>query len=358
MTQRRTRLAVRVLILDHSPSESEMLRQALDDPAIVVLASVATAEQAVQACGQSLPDVILVNHHVVGPDAKAAISHIMHARPLPIVVISAVASPEDGTHAFRLQEAGALAVVPKPRRLDQADRAHLVQTLKLMAEVKVVRRWRNPYAELPAPAARGLTAMPTMGKPPIEVVAIGASTGGPVVLKRILSRLPSGFPVPILIVQHITTGFIDGLARWLSLDSPIPVQMAVTGEVLRPGRAYLAPDEVHLRVAANGTLALDRDAAVNGHRPAVSCLFRSVAERCGASAVGILLTGMGKDGAAELKLMRDAGAITIAQDEASSVVYGMPGEAIRREAATHVMSPDEIAAALPALVAGPRRSEQ
>lgn len=352
MTQRRTRLAVRVLILDHSPSESEMLRQLLDDPAIVVFASVATAEQAVQACSRSLPDIILVNHHAVGPDTRAAISHIMHAKPLPIVVISAVASSEDGTHAFRLQEAGALAVVTKPWRLDQIDRAHLLQTLKLMAEVKVVRRWRKPYAELP------VAAVPAIGKRSIELVAIGASTGGPVVLKHILSRLPPGFPIPILIVQHITTGFVDGLARWLSLDSSIPVQMAVTGEVLRPGRAYLAPDEVHLRLAANGTLALDREAAVNGHRPAVSCLFRSVAERCGAGAIGILLTGMGKDGAGELKLMRDAGAVTIAQDEASSVVYGMPGEAIRCEAATHVMSPDEIAAALPALVAGPRRSKQ
>lgn len=158
------------------------------------------------------------------------------------------------------------------------------------------------------------------------------------------------FPVPIVVVQHIATGFVQGLADWLTAACTLPAEVATPAIRLRPGRVYLTPDGLHMRVADDATLVFDDSDPVKGHKPAVSCLFESVAQRIGRHAIGILLTGMGRDGAAELKRMKDAGAITIAQDRASSAIHGMPGEAIRAGAATYVMSQQEIATALPAFV--------
>ncbi|HET8745129.1 MAG TPA: CheB methylesterase domain-containing protein, partial [Ramlibacter sp.] len=193
-------------------------------------------------------------------------------------------------------------------------------------------------------------ALPAKPRGRIELVAIGASTGGPVALQQVLCALPAGFPVPVVIVQHMADGFLHGLAEWLSAACAVRTQLATPGEALQPGRAYLAPDGIHLLVGANGELQFEAGPPFNGHRPSVSRLFASVAAHYGAHAIGVLLTGMGKDGAAELKRMREAGAITFAQDEASSVVHGMPGEAIRCGGAVYVMSPQEIGAALAALV--------
>jgi two-component system chemotaxis response regulator CheB len=222
-----------------------------------------------------------------------------------------------------------------------------------MAEVKVVRRWASLAATAAPQPLLASGRMPQLARPArdgIELVAIGASTGGPVALKQLLLPLPASFPVPLVVVQHMSDGFLRGMADWLGAACALPVQIATAGTELLPGRVYLAPDGKHMRIAANRQLSLDAGAPVYGHRPAVSCLFASVAEQYGRHAIGILLTGMGKDGAAELKLMKEAGAITIAQDEASSAVHGMPGEAIRGGAASYVMSPEEIGAALPALV--------
>jgi two-component system chemotaxis response regulator CheB len=177
-------------------------------------------------------------------------------------------------------------------------------------------------------------------------VGIGASTGGPPVLQAILSALPRDFPAPILIVQHIARGFLPGMVEWLGQTTGQHVHIAAHGAVPLPGHAYIAPDDFQLGVSSGGRLTLARDEPENGLRPSVSWLFRSLADNQGSGAVGVLLTGMGKDGAAELKRMRDRGSMTIAQDRESSVVHGMPGEAIALDAATQVLSPDRIAAAL------------
>jgi two-component system chemotaxis response regulator CheB len=187
----------------------------------------------------------------------------------------------------------------------------------------------------------------------MKIVAVGASTGGPVVLKAILCALPKNFPAPVLIVQHIATGFTEGLADWLAQSSGVPVHVAAPGEALLPGHVYVAPDGLHMQLAPDGRIALSADPPFNGHRPSVSHLFRSVAAALGRNAAGVLLTGMGRDGAEELKLMKDAGAVTIAQSADSCVVPGMPGEAIRLGAATHVLSPERIAETLAVLFAAP-----
>ncbi|HEY0857626.1 MAG TPA: CheB methylesterase domain-containing protein, partial [Albitalea sp.] len=185
---------------------------------------------------------------------------------------------------------------------------------------------------------------------PLRLVAIGASTGGPLALQGMLARLRKCFGAPLVIVQHISTGFAEGLAQWLKRSAGFPVQVAADGDRLRCGAAYVAPDGVHTTVQADGRIVLSDAPPEYGFRPAVSCLFRSAAEQYGAAAAGVLLTGMGQDGAQELKLMREAGALTLVQDRASAVIHGMPGEALRLGGAVHALAPPEIADALNALV--------
>ena len=176
-----------------------------------------------------------------------------------------------------------------------------------------------------------------------RIVAIGASTGGPPAIKTILEGLKKDFPLPILIVQHIAAGFLDGMASWLGKVVSLPVRIPDLDERLLPGHIYLAPNATQMGVT-KGKISINRTAfPENGLRPAVSYLFRSVAEVYGQYGIGVLLTGMGKDGAAELKILQKRGGLTIAQDEASSVVNGMPGEAVKLQAATHVLPPVEIA---------------
>ena len=184
----------------------------------------------------------------------------------------------------------------------------------------------------------------------IKLIAIGTSTGGPPLLETILSGLPKDFPAPILIVQHIAPGFLGGLVEWLSQTSALSIHVAANGVVPLPGHVYLAPDDFQMGISTIGRIQLTKEEAENGLRPAVSYLFRSLAEAYGPRAVGVLLTGMGKDGALELKHMRDKGAVTIAQDRDSSLVYGMPGEAVALGGAKYVLPGDKIADALIGLV--------
>lgn len=199
----------------------------------------------------------------------------------------------------------------------------------------------------------------------IRVVGIGASTGGPPVLEAILSRLPAEFPAPILVVQHIAEGFVGGLVDCLQRVSALRVGLAIAGERAAPGHVYLAPDGVHLGIKEDATLVLDDSPAERSQRPAVSFLFRSIASSYGDAAAAALLTGMGCDGAAELRVLRELNAVTIAQSERSCTVFGMPGEAIRLGAARYVLAPEEVAellcsfggvAALPPPRASARRS--
>jgi len=219
--------------------------------------------------------------------------------------------------------------------------------VKLMSEVKVVRRWPR-LTRRPVDRAMTPVEMPR-GPAKIGIVAIGASTGGPVALQTILSELPQDFPAPVLIVQHIAPGFVDGFAEWLADTSGFPVYVASNGQNLLPGYVYIAPDGFHLEVGADHRIMLTKHAPENGLCPSISHLFRSVTRIFRRDAVGVLLTGMGRDGAEELKRMRDEGAITMVQDEESSVVYGMPGEAVKLNAAQYVLSPEKIAAALATL---------
>jgi len=341
---------ITVLIVDDSPSMRLMLKHLLDgDARIEVIASVDDGLAAIEylESGVPRPDVVLMDIHMPRIDGFESTRRIMETNPLPIVICTATADPKEMAVAFRAMEAGAVACVAKPTGVEDPEftsRAeNLRQTIRLMSEVKVIRRWSRPRMA----AARTKSVAPAGVKATLpRVIGIGASTGGPPVLQTILSGLPRDFGAPLLIVQHISPGFLPGMVEWLNQTTGLRVHIAAHGALPDPGHAYIAPDDFHLGVTSSGRLLLAREPAENGLRPSVSYLFRSLASSFGSSAVGVLLTGMGKDGAAELRQMRDRGSVTIAQDRESSVVHGMPGEAIELGAAVHVLPADRIAGAL------------
>jgi two-component system, chemotaxis family, protein-glutamate methylesterase/glutaminase len=342
---------IRLVIVEDSVVARELLVRILSgDPEMLVVGSYRSAEDAIRALPEVAPDVITMDIHMPGMDGYEATRKIMETAPVPIVIVSATYDPEDVEKTFRALDAGAVAMVGKPRgsalQGGDAGAEHLVRTVRAMSGVRVLRRWpqmRKPAAPAEPPRSLQRTAEA------VSLVAIGASTGGPPVLRTILAALPKPFPVPVVIVQHICTGFIGGMADWLTQTSGMTVRVAEDREIMEPGAAYLAPDGCQMRVGRGGRLLCKPDASAGGLCPAVSHLFQSAAEIHGRRAVGVLLTGMGRDGAAELKLMRDAGAVTIAQDKDSSVVHGMPGAAIELGAALHVCAPPRIAAILAAL---------
>lgn len=346
---------VRVLVAEDSPVMRELLVHVLSaDPQIEVVGHACNGIEAIEAARELRPDVVSMDLHMPQMNGLEATRIIMQTHPTPIVIVSSSSAPEEVSWAFRVLEAGALAVAEKPPALEHHGHAaaagELVRTLKLMAEVKVVRRWSREHAG--APAARP-PCLPQR-EAQAELVAIGASTGGPIVLKTILAGLPKSYPLPILIVQHIAPGFTEGLVTWLAGASGFAVQVARHGEYPLPGRAYVAAEGQHMRLGPQRRIILSAEALEHGHRPAVSVLFRSVADVLGRRGVGVLLTGMGRDGAAELKAMKERGALTLVQDRQSSVVHGMPGAAILLAAETHVLAPGGIAAVLAQLGSKPQ----
>ena len=343
---------IRVLVAEDSTVTRMFLVHLLEsDPRIRVIGAVNDGQAALEFVNENKPDVVLMDIHMPRLDGFEATRRIMETQPVPIVICSASSNTKDVVITFQAMEAGAIACVEKPLGRGHEDfealAAHLLETVKLMSEVKVVRRSPR-LRQAPLPTANAVQWQRPAAE--IKLVGIGASTGGPPVLQTILAGLPKDFAAPILVVQHIANGFLAGMAEWLNQTTGLQIQLASYGTTPLPGHVYLAPDDFHMGIGAGGGIVLTREEPENHLRPAVSFLFRSLAGAYGPNALGVLLTGMGRDGAAELKAMKDRGAITIAQDQESSVVHGMPGVAIALGGATHVLPADKIAAALAGLV--------
>ncbi len=338
----------KVLIVEDSTTARELLTHILgSDPDIEVIGAVASGEEALRFIAQHRPDVITMDIVLPGIDGVETTRRIMETTPIPVVVISAHLEDQEVYTAFRIMEAGAVAVVEKPvgvlSPVYPRNAREIVRTVKAMSEVRLIRRQSRRAGPLgvSTPVA-GITRAADR----IEIVAMGGSTGSPMVFRQIISDLPTDLPVPVLMVQHIAPGFTAGMVNWLQQSTGYTVQIARDGEILRPGRVYVAPEELHMGVAAGGSIALHNGAPEHRLKPSVSHLFRSVVRVYGARAIGILLTGMGVDGAIELKQLKEQGGVTIVQDRDSSVVYGMPGEAVRLDGATLVLHPEEISQAI------------
>ena len=332
---------IKVLIVDDSRVVQEFMKYLLSsDPEIQVIGLADSGEEAVEFVMKNKPDVITMDIHMPGMDGYEATRTIMERVPIPIVIVTGSIGETEVSNSFRLIDAGALAVVLRPPAMGDPRyskaRTELISTIKLMSEIKVVRRFYNQM-QLRKKSVIIESSLANENKD-VQLIAIGASTGGPVALNIILMNLPKDLPVPVVIVQHIAKGFLNGLRDWLAAASNLTVNIAKDGEHLKPGNVYLAPDDLQMGIAPGLKIKLEKAPPENGLIPAVDYLFRSVAQ-----VLGVLLSGMGKDGARELKFMKDKGALTLVQNEATCVVFGMPGEAVKTGAAEHILTPEKIA---------------
>jgi len=356
---------IRVLVAEDSPTARALLVSMLtSDPEITVVGEAQTGLEAVALAGSLRPDLITMDIQMPGIDGLEATVRIMTVAPAPIIVVSSLARDADVELSLEATRVGALMVLPKPegplspRHEEQC--AQLISAVKSMAQVKVVQRWgaSNPALRpkrMTPPSSAVISGerqrftpggiRSVSGDRPL-VVAIGASTGGPAALRDIFAALPLDFRVPVLVVQHIANGFIGGLALWLKGSSKLRVKVAAAGETATKGCIYLAPDDQHLGIRDDYRIELAGTPPIGSFRPSASHLFSSAASAFGGATVAIILTGMGDDGLHGLRDVHAAGGLVIAQDEASSVIYGMPREAVRAGIADAVLPLGQMAARL------------
>lgn len=346
---------VRVMIVEDSLVVRGLLAHIVArDPRLALAAVVETGEEAVREVHRVRPDVISMDIRLPGMDGLEATRRIMSERPTPIVVIAG--SIEDGALRISMNalRAGALSVVEKPVGLASAGYEAIAQSictqLYIMSQVPVIRR-RNMGGDREPERVPVFREVENPARRP-SLIAIAASTGGPPALAKVLGALPSDFPVPVLLVQHMGAPFMQGFANWLDGVSTLGVEIARHGETPRPGRVYVAPGDRHLRVGRDGAMLVGGDAPIGGQRPSATALFASLADTIGARGLGVLLTGMGEDGARGLLALREAGGFAITEDETTAVVYGMPGAAARMGASSVALPLDLIAPRLLRAVKG------
>ena len=338
---------IRVLIVDDSPVAVALLKRELAKaPDIEIVGTARHGGEALEMIPLLNPSVVCTDYHMPVMDGLELTREIIARYPLPILVLSI--SVEDGSlNVFNLLNAGAIDVVSKPNLENESTYAALssqiAAKIRILSGVRVFRRLK-PKAPETAPPGKTLF-IPDL-KSPVRLVVIGASTGGPQALQTILKQLPAEFAAPVVCVQHISEGFLDGLVQWLNSSSHLDVRTARGGEPPAPGTVSFPREGTHLTFDDKGRFLVSTAPLCDGHRPSVTVTMRSAAERFGRSVVGVLLTGMGSDGAEGMTDIMNAGGITIAQDEESSIIFGMPRQAIERGAALHVLPLDDIAPAL------------
>jgi two-component system, chemotaxis family, protein-glutamate methylesterase/glutaminase len=335
-------LRPRVLICEDSRSYAAALRRLLEhDGDINVVGVSSTGEDAIAALPRLEPTLVTMDIELPGMSGLEAVEQIMSARPVPICVLSSQIAVDTQRAAAALA-AGALDAVDKGALdvLDPGGAAAVAfrRRIKVLSRARVIR---HPRARL-----QGTSAATRVMKA-ASVIGVCSSTGGPQILARLLEALPVDFPVPLLVVQHISPGFTEGLAEWLDRTVPLPVRVAEDGAPVASG-VWIAPEGAHLKLDPSGVLTLDGRTVGDLHRPSGDILLESIAATAGRSGVAIVLSGMGRDGAAGAAAVKRRGGLAIAQDEESSAVYGMPKAAL--DAGVNIsLSPDEIAERLRAL---------
>ena len=337
---------IRVLVVDDSALAREVITNILEtDPQIEVIATAKDGKKAIDLARIIRPDIITMDIAMPGIDGLEATRQIMAYSPTPIVIVTDYDFERDSSLVFKALDAGALDVMDKPslKRWSDlpAEGQKIIQNLKVLSKVKVIthlaakRGKSNRTSSLLKKSAHRKT---------LKVIAIAASTGGPNALLSVLGKLPKNFPAPIVIVQHITKGFISGLVSWLGDECKITIREAKNGSLLESGVAYICPSDYHLKLSSNNKIMLDSHTPpVKGFRPSANVLFESAGKALGNQVTGVILTGMGNDGTEGLKVLKALGGRIIAQDEETSVIFGMPQSAIKADVVDKVCSLDKIA---------------
>lgn len=351
----------KVLIVDDSATARRVLGEIISaDPNLEVVGFAQDGHEAIAMTKQLKPDVITMDIHMPGMDGLEATKEVMIESPTPIVIVSANPGARQVENTMQALRAGALTVLLKPVGPQAANFSalskELVSTLHAMADVMVIRHRRRcvppPETRTNPPSQTQISSV--SGR--LRVIAIVASTGGPPALAKVLGQLPADFPVPIVVVQHIVPSFLPGFTSWLDSVVPMRLEIASDHQRMQGATIYVAPPGRHLGVTATLRLRLSDAPPIDGFRPAGSYLFASLADSFAKDSVGVILTGMGRDGVDGLKQLRLAGGYTVAQDESTSVVYGMPRVAVEEHAADAVVPLDQIGNHLLQLVATHPRS--
>lgn len=340
---------IRVVIADDSLVAREMLAQILmSESDIEVVGQAKDGLEAVEMVERLRPDLVTMDIHMPKLDGLGATEKIMAFTPTPILVVSSSVYGEGMGRAFDALTLGALEVIKKPEARDWADLDRIgrdvIRKVRILANVRVITHIRGRHgAQASSP---GVTDSQTRR----SLIAIGSSTGGPSALLEVLGRLPANLPVPVVVAQHIADGFIPGLVGWLDSGCPMKIVAAEDGKHIEPGVVYFAPTGRNM-VVDGMTVRFQDPGPSQLYIPSADTLFESAAHSHGRRAVGVILTGMGADGAEGLKLMRNQGAATIAQNEETCTVFGMPKAAIEIGAAAKVLPVNGIAEALEKLLA-------
>jgi two-component system chemotaxis response regulator CheB len=345
--------AVTVVLVEDSVIERRFLRAAITaDPGLCVVGEARTGRDAIALIERLRPSAVVLDLELPGTAAIEIIERIMASVPTPILVCS---TEVDAARAAAALAAGAIDVVARPTARD-ADRASYAEALRrgvrVASRVRVITHPRGRLKTRAQAASGGAVSARASAEPTVDLVAIGASTGGPQALAHLLGALPGDFTPAVVVVQHMADGFIEGLASWLDGLCALPVGVATSGIRLQPGTVTIAPSARNLVVNDHLRISIEQPPPTQFNVPGVDATFESVARNVGPRAIGVLLTGMGRDGAVGLKAMRNAGAITIGQDEESSAVWGMPAAAAACGAVQRQLPLIEIAGALVAILQG------
>jgi two-component system, chemotaxis family, protein-glutamate methylesterase/glutaminase len=342
----------RVLIVEDSPTAARLLVDGISRDQRLAVAGVAlTAGEAVMLAEKLRPDVITVDLMLPDETGLDVILRVLRKSYTPIIVVSSMAGNGNSSPAFRALLAGAADIVPKPSGDMASLRSFFDDLNERIASLAMAQAVPTHKPSMPRPRLRAHANGAS-----VDCVVVGASTGGPTALVEFLSGVGAEFPAPVVIVQHIAAPFIEGLVKWLNQETPVPVKLAADGEVLEPGRAYIAPAAADLLVKSGGKLSVKNAQPGRAHiAPSADALFESAAEIYKSRCAAVLLSGMGKDGAAGLLKVRAKGGKTFAQDEGSCTIFGMPDAAGRMGAVEAFAEPRNIAETLRKLVEKPER---